>query len=429
MKRLIIILVLLFIAPNAHAGLITVKTLSSDASINDVNSNFNVIKNEINESLDDANVEDASLTESEMANDINPRVRMNELFNDITISGHLPATSASTLTSDISAGTSYVSGFRTNTAATSHTYTASKDTWVYIDINSTFQFEEVANDAVQPTAPSNSLLLAKVVTDADNITSVTDHRTTSLSVSSPEDFTIKGYYVLSSDNEAVSVDPGVTYVGSTRVVKTAITALRVGTATDWHDGVADAAATAWWYIGAKSTGDIKWLGANPPNIHDTSENTNGNLYYYDDGTNHWRIIGVIRMNSAGHIDHMVQSGDTYTHGLPPSLTTTISTTWKKLDCSAGMPQIAKRGKFGLYSNDTANSPAGIWIKPLGSAWGTAFADGIYIDTAASPPKIAGQRWCPTNISSDTDQVIEYINDVGDDNTEIRAEGFVSYIRD
>ncbi|RKY29621.1 MAG: hypothetical protein DRP74_08520, partial [Candidatus Omnitrophota bacterium] len=69
-------------------------------------------------------------------------------------------------------------GQRIVTSVTSHTYTASKDTWVYIDKNGAFQFVEVNNGASQPTTPTNSLLLAKVVTDSDNITSVEDKRQT-----------------------------------------------------------------------------------------------------------------------------------------------------------------------------------------------------------------------------------------------------------
>jgi hypothetical protein len=206
MKKLILVLMFVVgISYTSHAGLITIDSMSEDASIGDMNSRFNTIKNEFNGNIESANIAADTIGEADMADEINPRIRDDEFFNDYTYTGHLPATSAN-LISDISAGTSYVEGYRCVTTATEKTYTASKDTWVYIDINSTFQYEEVANGAAQPTEPSNSLLLAKVVTDADNITGVTDHRTTSISIGNSEDFNISGLEVMSCDQDYISFD-------------------------------------------------------------------------------------------------------------------------------------------------------------------------------------------------------------------------------
>ncbi len=335
MKRLLLILVFLLYATQAHATLISLPTLSEDTSINVIDSNFSIIEDDYNGNVSTDNILNDTLTEPDFADDINPRVRTDELFNDITITGHLPATSTD-LTSDISAGTSYVEGFRIVTSATSKTYTASRDIWTFIDINGNFQFETVVNDAAQPATPSNSLLLAKVITDTDNITTVTDLRTTSLEISSPEDFEIRGYYVLSSDNEAVSIDSGVVYAGTTRVEKTSVTPLRTVTTTDWWDSTKDADANGWLYIGVKNTGDIKWIGYIAPDYHDTSGNQQGNLYYWKDtSSNYWRVIGVVRMTAAGDISHMIQRGNTLVHGVPVTLTTTESAAvWKGLSCSS-----------------------------------------------------------------------------------------------
>jgi len=162
-----------------YAGIVSYDTLSGDAGVSyeHFNTSFNTLYNEFNGNIEAVNIKDDSLTEANFADEINPRIRTDENIGDYTVSGHLPATDTD-LDSDISAGVSYVNGYRLSTEATSHTYTASKDTWVYIDQTGAFQYEEVVNDGTQPTTPANSLLLAKVVTDSDNITDVTDYRQT-----------------------------------------------------------------------------------------------------------------------------------------------------------------------------------------------------------------------------------------------------------
>uniref|UniRef100_A0A6M3K7W2 Putative tail collar domain protein n=1 Tax=viral metagenome TaxID=1070528 RepID=A0A6M3K7W2_9ZZZZ len=104
-----------------------------------------------------------------------------DIISDFVVTGLLPATSAN-LISDISAGHAYVTGVRVNKAVTSKTYTASVDT--YVDVNSagTYTFPEVALGAAAPAITADSIRLAKVVTAATAITSVTDLRTSSLAI-------------------------------------------------------------------------------------------------------------------------------------------------------------------------------------------------------------------------------------------------------
>ena len=210
MKKLFTLLLALLICPLAYAGTITIPTVSSDdtLTIGFFNNAFDEIKNTMNGGIDADNIENDSLVEADMADEINPRIRSQEQLGDYTYTGMLPATDASDLTSDISAGTSYVEGYRVVTTATEHTYTASKDTYVYIDINGTFQYEEVANDAAAPTTPSNSLLLAVVVTDADNITSVTDSRTTAPTAIRTYQKYRQGYVISYDSVSQLTVTPG-----------------------------------------------------------------------------------------------------------------------------------------------------------------------------------------------------------------------------
>lgn len=177
MKKLLGFILVLLLTNNVYAGIISYDSLSGDAGVSytHFNNSFSTIYNEFNGGITDANITADTFTERVFADSANPRVRDYEFFGDYTYTGMLPVTSAS-LTSNIGSGTSYVSGYRIVTDATSKTYTASKDTYVYIDKNGAFQYSEVANGATAPTTPSDSLLLAKVVTNGTAITSVTDLR-------------------------------------------------------------------------------------------------------------------------------------------------------------------------------------------------------------------------------------------------------------
>ena len=104
-----------------------------------------------------------------------PLLQFADIFSDYVVTGLLPATSAN-LTSDISAGQAYVIGKRVYNTATAKTYTASKDTYVDVDYNGNIYLLGVVLDAAAPSVAANSIRLAKVVTDADNITGVTDSR-------------------------------------------------------------------------------------------------------------------------------------------------------------------------------------------------------------------------------------------------------------
>ena len=179
MRKLLIGLGLILITSNAFAGIISYDDIISaaDVKISWLNGQKNTSYSAINGNIEAINIKAGTLTDSLFAASASPRVRTAEQIGSYTYTGHLPATSA-TLVSDISAGTSYVNGYRIATAATSKTYTASKDTWVYVDQNGAFQYVETALGAAQPTTPANSLLLAKVTTNATAITVVTDLRTT-----------------------------------------------------------------------------------------------------------------------------------------------------------------------------------------------------------------------------------------------------------
>ena len=101
-----------------------------------------------------------------------------EYLDDINgvVSGLTIATSVD-LNSTVLAGLAYVDSIRVDKTNTAKLFTASKDTYVDLQSDGTLVYTEVANGAGEPTLTSPNERLARVVTDVDNITSVTDLRT------------------------------------------------------------------------------------------------------------------------------------------------------------------------------------------------------------------------------------------------------------
>lgn len=106
----------------------------------------------------------------------------------------------------ITAGVIYTpdGGRSTVDAVTSHTFTASKDTYVDVGPGGDVGYSEVANDATPPALSSNYLRVARVRTSASAITSVADTRT--LSPVSPSNNFIKNAFraIRSSDQTGVT---------------------------------------------------------------------------------------------------------------------------------------------------------------------------------------------------------------------------------
>jgi hypothetical protein len=97
--------------------------------------------------------------------------KVSGVVNGLTI-----ATSAN-LNSTVLAGTVYVNFLRFDIQDTAKLFTASKDTYVDMDETGTVIYTEVVNGATAPTLTSPNERIAKVVTSATAVTSVTDLRT------------------------------------------------------------------------------------------------------------------------------------------------------------------------------------------------------------------------------------------------------------
>lgn len=307
MKRLLLISVstLLYntsfiISPSyADEVVVTPYISGADVTISALNNNQNAIVNTLNGNVEGTiNIKAGTINTTDLAQAVSPVTRWDESFNDYTVSGMLPVTD-SDLTSDISAGVSYVNGYRISLSATAHTYTASKDTYVYISDGGYYVYQEVANGAATPSTPANTLLLAKVVTGAGTISSVSDLRTTSIQITTtttnfPANYR-DGAFVSRDSTTTMHVEPGSVAIGNTIYTRTTDTSTKtVTTTTNWVEGgYAPGGPThifLYAYNDAGSTWDFKYSTIDPV-YSDTSSGVSGVLRYYEAGGVTYRAIG------------------------------------------------------------------------------------------------------------------------------------------
>jgi hypothetical protein len=311
-RKLLFIVSLIFVSSNAYANTVSVQPFlsGSDVTIQALETQRQTFQNVINGNIEGGgqNIKAGSITSSDLATSINPVVFLGESFNDWTFSGMLPPTSG-TLSTTISAGVSYVSGVRVETAATAHTYTASKDTYTYINAGGFFDYVEVANGAAAPSTPTDDLLLAKVVTSGTAVTSVTDLRTLSIQITANSSNQAQDYrdgaLIIIDSTTAVHGEPGQFSIGNTMYTNTADTSsLSTATAGNWIEGTVPSLVNQKFYVYGYNTAGTSWgikFSSADPVYSDTSSNTGGVLRYYSSGGTDYRSLAWISGDSTGAI--------------------------------------------------------------------------------------------------------------------------------
>lgn len=316
MKKIGFIIISLFVCSLSNADTISVADFSANSTVSHLNSFKDTVVNEINGGIEGAGLQQAtvnikanSIAELDMADDANTRIFSNELLsigsdtdstsqNSFVDSGLTPADTAN-LISDISAGVAYINGFRCSKTATSNTYTASKDTYVYIDQNCSFQFQEVSNGASEPSAVANSAVLAKVVTDGTEITSVVDLAQRALPGIVVPDNHREGMVVTQASSTTMSVSPGSVEVNDSIVRKNSATTLTLTTAGNWAGGSSLQATSTYGYVGIDANGNIKMHTTAPTHQNYGVSITAGKKRYVTWSSVVYRVIGWFYMNSTG----------------------------------------------------------------------------------------------------------------------------------
>ena len=126
-----------------------------------------------NDAVSTTAIVNKAVTPAKMSDDANVETRMAETMANSVASG-LVWSAAAGLNGSMTAGVAYVLGKRLVVpAVTSYTFTASKDTYIYVDDTGTMQYTPVNNGATAPATPSNYVTVAKVITNGTSITSTT----------------------------------------------------------------------------------------------------------------------------------------------------------------------------------------------------------------------------------------------------------------
>lgn len=198
LKRLFLILSLLVIGShNLSAGTVSFDqvTISGDITVAKYNADLNTIYQDYNSNVQTSNILNGTITEPDFSDNANPRIRDYELGGSATecemvYTGLLTTTTSGTLTGSVPSGTAYPRGYRVvKSSSTSKTFTASRWTFVDIDINGNFTYSEVSIAGATPSVAPNSIRLSRVSTDGTQILAVQDLR--SLSCTSSKFSTVK----------------------------------------------------------------------------------------------------------------------------------------------------------------------------------------------------------------------------------------------
>jgi hypothetical protein len=136
-----------------------------------INANFTAITQAIQD-FDGSQIAAGSVADSALATNIDPITRGNETVADFVFTGCVWS-SVSGLSGTCTGGTYYVNGNRiVFPGVVSHTFTASKDTYVDLDYLGNVTYSAVSNNAASPSITANSIRVAIVITGASSITFV-----------------------------------------------------------------------------------------------------------------------------------------------------------------------------------------------------------------------------------------------------------------
>lgn len=127
------------------------------------------------EAFDGSQITAGSIIAAAMNANINPNTLLNETTFPFVASGLVWSgdSYASTLNGSMSAGVIYYNGIRVIVnAVVAHAFTASKDTYIDVDVNGNVTYLEVTTNAASPALTANSIRVAIVVSGTGSIAAV-----------------------------------------------------------------------------------------------------------------------------------------------------------------------------------------------------------------------------------------------------------------
>ena len=184
MKKILLTLAILFgLTTNVFAGSISVDDFleADDVTIEHLQTFKTTVVDAIN-SADGGLLQSATVTTEKLDANANPENFRDEVMSDFVYTGLIPPTTSSTLTSTTTAGTAYINGVRVVKDATAHLYTASRYTFVDLSDTGTYTYVAITTGGTEPSTTVSSIRLARVTTDASELTAVRDDRVTTVTI-------------------------------------------------------------------------------------------------------------------------------------------------------------------------------------------------------------------------------------------------------
>ena len=246
-----------------------------------------------------------------------------------------------------------------------------------------------------------------------------------------KDMIMRGFELTYKTAADLYVEPGTLLNNTTLINTTARTTLTLATAADWWDGAVDSyvGGAGWCYIGVDVSGNIKLLGANPPDKADAAGNSVGTLLYWYDSTLYWRVIGAVWVHTDNTITKKwFQRGNFIMWDVPVSVIAAISSgAWSgALSLAAAMPGISQHAIFGIMVDGGNGTNGSCWLRPNGSTWsggGSHFENAVMFVSDGSNIG-TGQRTCLT----DSSQRIQHYSEASTAGIQVDVEGYYLTIR-
>lgn len=274
-----------------------------------IDTDLDTLYAEFNGGIDSDNFADSAVTDSKMDVAVRQSTSRNETgIGNFVYTGMLGSTSVSLIVT-LTAGTAYSLGYRIAKSSTQITLTASKDNYIDLDRDGSYQVTPVANGSAAPSVYANSIRIGKAVTNSTTVTSYTDLATRS-NAQSPPRHRIKDADVRYLSTTQIKVMPGIVEIAGTNYTNTTSTAVTVTGNQAWLTGSAAASTHVYVYAQANSAGtfDVK-LSSIAPNKTDTAGNANGEFHYLLNGGTYYRFLGHCRLNASVLYPFSTQGGE------------------------------------------------------------------------------------------------------------------------
>lgn len=295
---------------------------------------------------------------------------------------------------------------RVTKVATSHTYTANRDTYVDINTSGNFVFIELSNGAGTPAVSADSTRLMKVVSGAATLT-VTDLRTliSAVSATAPKNYRFGAFPVYKTATTVALSSGAIDYGGQLLLQTGESSTVDITNNANFVSGTA--AINQWqWLVGADNgAGGISLkFATSGPNASDfagTSGVSGYDALWRAFSGVKYRYLGSVRTDGAGNVVkfYCLNKIVTLDQGVA-ALTAGAAAAYTAVSLAARMPSTSRRAILTLQSQNAAgnNQTDGVRIRPAGST------STIYSNDVAG----SGSASAISNVDTDASQQIEYL---------------------